>query len=71
MLMNGKPCLIPIGIDIGTWVTPFGEEPCDLSICNLSYFLFWFREQDTSIGSDCASSLSLLIFYFFLTLFFD
>ena len=71
MLINGKPCLIPIDIDTGTWVTPFGKEPCDLPICNFSYFLFWFRVRDTSIGSDCASSRSLLIFYFFSDLVFD
>ena len=37
-------------------------SPCDLSIFNSNYFPFWFRGYD--IGSDCASSWSLLILYF-------
>ena len=39
-------------------------SPCELSICNLSYFLFLFQGQD--ISSDCVSFWSLLIFYFLL-----
>ena len=49
---------------IGSLVPPFGEEllcsPWDLYICNFSYIPFWFLPgQD--IGSDCASSCSLLL----------
>ena len=36
---------------------------CILSICNFSYFPFWFSEWDLS--SDCSSSCSLLSHYFF------
>ena len=38
-----------------------------LSFSYFSYFPFWFRGQD--FGSGCASSWSLLTFYFFLVFF--
>ena len=34
-----------------------------MSICNFSYFPFWFCGQD--LGCDCSSSWSLLTFYFY------
>ena len=51
---------------------PFGKELltrlticslCILTICNFSYFLFWFSGRD--LGSDCPSSWSLPTCYFY------
>ena len=35
---------------------------CTLTICNISYFPFWFWRVD--LGSDCISSRSLHIFFY-------
>ena len=42
------------------------RSPCYISICNFSYFPFWFRGQNCGSRSDCMScisSWSLLTFY--------
>ena len=48
----------PYGKELLTRLTVFSV--CNLSICNFSYFSFWFRERD--FGFNCTDSCSLLTF---------
>ena len=63
-----------IYLGIGSGVSPSGKElftrltiwsPCDLSICNFSYFPFWFRGLDIglilSVPAYCLSIFFLRI----------